>query len=68
MKDGLKELALLSHKRTITLVYGAADEEHNQALVLKEILEQLNRRGSKCPSRLASWRFRHEPLMNNNVG
>jgi uncharacterized protein YeaO (DUF488 family) len=35
-------LALLRHKseeRTVTLLYGARDEEHNEALVLKRILE-----------------------------
>jgi hypothetical protein len=27
----------------MTLVYGAADEEHNQAVVLKELLDELAR-------------------------
>lgn len=40
MMDELRKLARLSHKRTITLVYGAADEEHNQAVVLKELIDQ----------------------------
>ena len=40
MIDELKQLARLSRKRTITLVYSAADEEHNQAVVLKELLEE----------------------------
>ena len=39
--DSLKELATLSRNKTITLVYGAADEQHNQAVVLKELLEKL---------------------------
>lgn len=39
--DELQKLARLSRKRTITLVYGAADEEHNQAVVLKELLDEL---------------------------
>jgi uncharacterized protein YeaO (DUF488 family) len=39
--DELKKLARLSHKRTITLVYSAADEEHNQAMVLKELIDEL---------------------------
>ena len=37
-----KALELLKEKtkeRTVTLVYGARDEEHNEALVLKMILE-----------------------------
>jgi uncharacterized protein YeaO (DUF488 family) len=39
----LKELARLSCRRTITLVYGAANEEHNQAVLLKELLDKLRR-------------------------
>ena len=41
MRDELKKLARLSRKRTFTLVYGAADEEHNQAVVLMEFLREL---------------------------
>ncbi|MGE0473495.1 MAG: DUF488 domain-containing protein [Nitrospirales bacterium] len=40
-RKALNELARLSHKKTLTLVYSAADEEHNQAVVLKELLEEL---------------------------
>ena len=36
--DALKELARLSRRKTVTLVYGAADEKHNQAAALKEFL------------------------------
>jgi uncharacterized protein YeaO (DUF488 family) len=43
MMDELKKLARLSSKRTITLVYSAADEEHNQAVALKEWLDELSR-------------------------
>ena len=39
--EALKELARLSRHRTMTLVYGAADEEHNQAVLLKELLDKL---------------------------
>lgn len=39
--DALKELARLSRQRTVTLVYGAADEKHNQAVALKEFLDEL---------------------------
>lgn len=39
--ETLKRLARLSGERTVTFVYGAADEEHNQAVVLKEFLEEL---------------------------
>jgi uncharacterized protein YeaO (DUF488 family) len=40
-KKALIELARLSRQKTLTLVYSAADEEHNQAVVVKEILEEL---------------------------
>jgi len=36
--EALKELAKLSRRKTVTLVYGAADEQHNQAVALKEFL------------------------------
>ena len=36
--DALKELARLSRRKTVTLLYGAADEKHNQAVALKEFL------------------------------
>ncbi len=39
--DALKELAKLSRRKTVTLVYGAADEQHNQAVVLKEFMDEL---------------------------
>lgn len=38
--DTLKELARLSRHKTVTLVYGAADEQHNQAVVLKGLLDK----------------------------
>ena len=36
---GLTRLKRESKKRTVTLVYGARDEEHNEAIVLKRILD-----------------------------
>ena len=39
--DALQELARLSRRRTITLIYSAADEAYNQAVVLKELLDKL---------------------------
>lgn len=45
MKQELKKLARLSRKRTITLVYSAADEEHNQAVVLMELLRGIALKG-----------------------
>ena len=38
-KDALKLLKQKSKEHTVTLVYGARDEEHNEALVLKAIIE-----------------------------
>jgi len=41
-REALDELRKLAKTRTVTLVYGAKDEEHNQAVAL---LEYLNRAG-----------------------
>ena len=38
-KDALERLKQKSEENTVTLVYGARDEEHNEALVLKKILD-----------------------------
>ena len=38
-KDALAVLSQKSEAHTVTLVYGARDEEHNEAVVLKGILE-----------------------------
>lgn len=39
--EAIQELARLARSKTVTLLYGAADAEHNQAVVLKELLEQM---------------------------
>ena len=39
--EELRRLAALGKRKRITLVYGAADEQHNQAVVLKELLDEL---------------------------
>lgn len=36
----LAELVEIARKRNLTLVYSAKDQEHNQAVVLKELLER----------------------------
>lgn len=46
-RERLDELARLAKRRKITLVYGARDEEHNQAIVLRDFLR---RRVAKKPS------------------
>ena len=38
-KDAIDLLKQKSEEHTVTLVYGARDEKHNEALVLKTILE-----------------------------
>ena len=38
-KDALKHLKQTCKGQLVTLVYGARDEEHNEALVLKRILQ-----------------------------
>ena len=39
-KDAIELLKQKSTEQTVTLLYGARDEEHNEALVLKSILER----------------------------
>lgn len=39
-KEALKDLKQKSKRQALTLVYGARDEEHNEALVLKKVLER----------------------------
>ncbi|MBS4207044.1 DUF488 family protein [Bacillus sp. FJAT-50079] len=43
-KEQLEELKqlVIKHQKHITLIYGAKDEKHNQAVVLKEMLDPLN--------------------------
>jgi uncharacterized protein YeaO (DUF488 family) len=38
-KEAVELLKQKSEEHTVTLVYGARDEEHNEALVLKKVLE-----------------------------
>ncbi len=43
-RDGMRilhRLAGLVKRKRITLIYGAADEQHNHAVVLKELLDEL---------------------------
>ena len=43
LKDHADQLKLLKSKAkegTVTLIYGARDQEHNEALVLKQFLQQ----------------------------
>jgi len=45
-RDALQALAKRGARRRITLVYGARDEEHNDAVVLREVLEEMRRGGT----------------------
>ena len=36
----LRDLARLARDRPVVLLYGARDKEHNQAVVLKDVLEE----------------------------
>ncbi len=39
-KDLVETLLEKSHNKTLTLLYGAKDENHNQAVVLRDFLEE----------------------------
>lgn len=41
LREPLDELAKLGKRGKVTLVYGARDEEHNQAIVLRDYLKRL---------------------------
>jgi uncharacterized protein YeaO (DUF488 family) len=51
MLEELRNIAQLSCNRTITLLYSAADEQHNQAIVLKNLIEKCLRSQSKRNAR-----------------
>ncbi|HLI80098.1 MAG TPA: DUF488 family protein [Candidatus Binataceae bacterium] len=40
-QKALHDIAQAAKKGTVTLVYGAKDEKHNQAAVLKEVIESM---------------------------
>ena len=40
-KDMLKQMAEIAKKQNLTLLYGAKDTEHNQAVVLLKVLSKL---------------------------
>ena len=46
-REALEALAKQGARRRITLVYGARDEEHNDAVVLREVLEEMRRGASE---------------------
>jgi uncharacterized protein YeaO (DUF488 family) len=46
----LEDLAKRARQGTLTLLYGARDTEHNEAVVLREILEQRRARSRRLPN------------------
>lgn len=38
-RAAIEDLARLADTKTVTLLYGASDQEHNQAVVLKELID-----------------------------
>lgn len=40
-KDKIKEIALKAKKRNVTLIFSAKDEDCNNAVVLKEVIEKM---------------------------
>jgi uncharacterized protein YeaO (DUF488 family) len=45
-REALRALAELARRQTVTLVYAARDPEHNNAVVLEGLLEELQHRDS----------------------
>ncbi|MRG95446.1 DUF488 family protein [Polyangium spumosum] len=45
--EHLNELVALAKRGTVTLVFGAKDERHNQAVVLRDVIERRLRRAQK---------------------
>jgi uncharacterized protein YeaO (DUF488 family) len=41
---GLRELVTMARQGPVTLLYGARDEEHNEAVVLRHVLEETLKR------------------------
>jgi uncharacterized protein YeaO (DUF488 family) len=41
-KQALMQISEEAKKGTVTLVYGAKDQEHNDAVVLADVIEKLN--------------------------
>jgi uncharacterized protein YeaO (DUF488 family) len=50
----VEELAKLAAKGTVTLVYGARDEAHNHAIILRDVMNRIAARKAKS-SRRKAW-------------
>ncbi|MEH7226223.1 DUF488 domain-containing protein [Bacillus sp. JJ1566] len=46
-KTAIEELLRMIGEKKVTLLFGAKDEAHNQAVVLREWLEKIHRKASK---------------------
>lgn len=45
-REKIAELAKLAHERTVTLIFGARDEKHNNAVVLKALIKRQLKSGA----------------------
>jgi uncharacterized protein YeaO (DUF488 family) len=52
-REALQELATMAKRGKVTLVYGARDEEHNQAVVLRDYLKKISGTGSASKRKTA---------------
>ena len=64
----LHQLAERGRRNTITLLYGAADQEHNQAVVLKELLENRGDARHQTLHRVPARKARSGTKLANDVG
>lgn len=46
-QDLIKKISQRAAKRTVTLLYAARDEEHNNAVVLRDVLEKGSRKSKR---------------------
>ncbi|MGH9933439.1 MAG: DUF488 family protein, N3 subclade, partial [Pyrinomonadaceae bacterium] len=53
-QEKIRSLVKLAHKRTVTLLYSAKDETHNDAVVLKQTIERTLATGVRGNTRSAS--------------
>ncbi len=52
-RDALAEIARASRSRAVTLLFGARDTAHNDAVVLKGVIERLGKRAGSSHRRTA---------------
>lgn len=52
--EQLRALRDLSRRRRLTLLFSARDADHNQAVVVKEVLETTARRSARAPAEMSN--------------